>query len=58
MAKYRAWVAKIEILKEFNTEEEARSWGMQARDKWKVENPNWDLYFDIDDCGSLEEEEE
>lgn len=57
MAKYRGWVAKVVDMEEFDTMEEARAWAMAARDKAKTENPNWDLYFEVDDCGVVEEEE-
>ena len=57
MAKYRGWVAKIVEIEDFDSIEEARVWAMAARDKAKAENPNWDLYFEVDDCGIVEEEE-
>lgn len=56
MAKFRGWVAKVVEMEEFATIEEARTWAMAARDKAKAENPNWDLYFEVDDCGAEEEE--
>lgn len=56
MPKHRGWVAQVMEMKEFNTEAEARAWAMQARDKWKAENQKLDIYFEIDDAGSEEEE--
>lgn len=57
MAKYRAWVAKVVVMQEFNTEAEARAWAMVARDNYKKANPNKEVYFDLDDCGSEDEDE-
>lgn len=57
MAKYRGWVAQVMEMKEFHTEEEARVWAMAQRDKWKAEWPKQELYFEVDDCGTEEEEE-
>jgi hypothetical protein len=57
MAKYRAWVAQVMEMKEFKTEAEARKAGMAMRDKWVAENPSLELYFEVDDCGTEEEDE-
>jgi hypothetical protein len=57
MPKYRGWVAQVLDREEFATEPEARAWAMSARDKWKTENPSLEIYFEVDDCGSEEENE-
>jgi hypothetical protein len=56
MAKYRAWVAQVMEMEEFDTEADARKAGMAMRDKWKLANPNKELYFEIDDCGSVSDD--
>ena len=58
MAKYRAWVAQVMEMEEFDTQEKAQRAGMAMRDKWKIANPNLELYFEVDDCGSVEDEDE
>lgn len=57
MAKYRGWVAEIEDIAEFNTEAEARAWAMARRDDFTKTHPAREFYFEVDDCGTEEEEE-
>ena len=58
MPKYRGWVAQVMEIEEFNTELEARAWAMKARDKWTAEHPTLDIYFEVDDCGSEDDNAE
>jgi len=58
MAKYRGWVAQVMDIEEFDSEIEARAWAMAARDEWQKKNLPGEIYFEIDDCGSTDEEEE
>lgn len=56
MAKYRGWVVKVLEMQEFDTEEEARQFGIDNRNKRQKEDPNAEFYFEVDDLGSVEEE--
>lgn len=57
MAKYRGIVAEVEDIAEFNTEAEARAWAMKRRDEFAKSHPAREFYFEVDDCGSEEEDE-
>ena len=57
MAKYRGWVAQVMEMREFDTEEEARQFGIDSRDQYRKDFPKLEFYFEVDDCGSEEEAE-
>ena len=57
MAKYRGMVVEVEDIAEFNTEAEARAWAMARRDEFVKTHPAREFYFEVDDCGSEEEDE-
>ena len=57
MAKYRGWVVEVLHMEEFETEEEARQFGIDTRNKLQQLEPKKEFYFEVDDLGSKEEEE-
>ena len=57
MAKWRGYVVQVMEMKEFDTEEKARTFGIDMRDHYREKFPKLEFYFEVDDCGSEEEEE-
>ena len=56
MAKYRGWVAEVEDMAEFDTEEAARAWAMTRRDEFTRSHPAREFYFEVDDNGVIDDE--
>lgn len=56
MAKYRGWVVEVLYRDEFETEEQARQYGIDIRNKLQQLEPNREYYFEVDDLGSEDEE--
>ena len=56
MAKYRGWVAQVMEMREFDTEEQARQFGIDSRNQYQKDFPKLEFYFEVDDCGSEDEE--
>ena len=52
---YRGWVVQVLDREEFNTEEEARQFGIDNWNKRRKENPTAEFYFEVDDLGTIEE---
>lgn len=57
MAKWRGYVVQVMEMREFDSKEKARTFGIDMRDHYQEKFPKLEFYFEVDDCGSEEEEE-